>query len=745
MIQKTLSTFKKNLCNYKTSRSFTLFILILFSFVHHTSLAQDETPDELLKKIRGHKKQDTILFNLYMDLSKATRGETYKQSKLYVEKARQLATKLNHTKGLGKAHYLLGTIYSQISEIDSARLYFIKSLNAFKSIKFRKGYSTCHNAIGATHYMKGDFDKALISFKKCLETDEKYNQSDNTECLNNIGSIYGQKAEYDKAIYYFKKVLRLQLKSGDKHINSAYNNLGVVYDSKGNWIKSLEYYQKANKIEKKEGYEEEMIVSYMNMGRIYFNQENFKKALSQYSKSKEIAIKYSNKGKLIQSLAYEGIIYYEHGDYTKSIRTQEEVIRIGKEIGAKQTVSFALNNLGDVLLNSNSIDRALACYLEAKDIKKEIGDAIGLLKSYAGIAEVYIVRKQWDNALISALKGKELADKNGNLASQFHLYKLLGEIYEEKGNFKQAHHHFMKYSIFKDSLYNQKNVRKLAQLEYEHMYSDSLESSTQRELTLSNRVKQADLESVKSEQFILWLIIGFMSIVLIAVLIIAFLLVRNTRTKYKNIAIEQKLLRTQMTPHFLFNSMGIIQGMILNGAYQKSLDYLSHFSKLLRLTLENSRNKTVSLEKELEAIGSYVSLQNITSKQPYNCQIHLDSNTDPKKILLPPMLIQPFVENAIEHGFNEYMDDKHIDITIQFNEGDLVCVITDNGVGIDQTVSRKTTTKTSMSTQITKDRLKLLAAEFKVSTGFSIKDRTVFSEKGTVVNLILPHKRIAND
>lgn len=737
---------KKNVCNYKTLRSFTLFILILFSFLHQTSFAQDKTHDELIKEIASHKKQDTILFKLYMDLSKATKGETYKQSKLYVEKAQHLAAKLNHTKGLGKAHYLLGNIYSQISEIDSARLYFIKSLNAYKSIKFRKGYSACHNAIGVTHYMKGDFDKALISFKKCVETDKKYNQSDNTECLNNIGSIYGQKAEYDKAIFYFKEVLRLQLKTDDQTgINSTYNNLGVVHDSKGDWIKALEYYQRANRIEKKTGNEIEMIVSYMNIGRIYLNQENFEKALSNYSKSKDIAIKYGNKGKLIQSLTHEGIIYSEQGNYTKSIKTQEEVIRIGKEIGAKQTVSFALNNLGDALLNIDSIDRALACYLEAKEIKKEIGDAAGLVKSYTGIAKTYTALKQWNNALVSALRGKELADKNGNLTSQFHLYKLLGEIYEEKGDFKQAHHHFKKYSLFKDSLYNQKNVRKLAQLEYEHMYTDSLKSSTQRELILSNRVKQADLDSVNAKQFILWLIIGLMSIVLIAVLIIAFLLIRNTRTKYNNIAIEQKLLRTQMTPHFLFNSMGIIQGMILNGAYQKSLDYLSDFSKLLRLTLENSRNKTVSLKKELDAISSYVSLQNITSKQPYNCQIHLDSNTDPRKILLPPMLIQPFVENAIEHGFDEYMDDKHIDITIQFNEGDLVCVITDNGVGIDQTVSQKTTTKTSMSTQITKDRLKLLAAEFNVSTGFSIKDRTVFSEKGTVVNLILPHKRIAND
>ncbi|PHR30824.1 MAG: hypothetical protein COA38_09805 [Fluviicola sp.] len=745
MIQKNVSTFKKNLRNYRTPRSFILFILILFSFLHHTSFAQDETPDQLLKKIASYKKQDTILFNLYMDLSKATRGETYKQSKLYVEKAQQLATKLNHTKGLGKAHYLLGTIYSQISEIDSARLYFIKSLNAYKSIKFRKGYSTCHNAIGATHYMKGDFDKALISFKKCVETDKKYNQSDNTECLNNIGSIYGQKAEYDKAIYYFKKVLRLQLKSGDKHINSAYNNLGVVYDSKGNWIKSLEYYQKANKIEKKEGYDEEMIVSYMNMGRIYFNQENFEKALSHYSKSKEIAVKYGNKGKLIRCLTYEGIIYCGQGDYTKSINTQHEAISLAREIGAKQSLSFALNNLGDAYQYVDSLKKASSCYSESLRLKIETGAIDGRAKCYIGLAEVCITKKDWNAALSYALKGKKIADQYHSLVSKLHLSRILSEIYEGKNHFKLAHYHSKEYTKFKDSLYNQESLRKIAQLEYEHMYSDSLESATQREMTLSNRVKQADLESVKSKQFMLWLIIGFLSILLIAVIVISYLLVKNTRTKFKNIEIEQKLLRTQMTPHFLFNSMGIIQGMILNGAYQKSLDYLSHFSKLLRLILENSRNKTVSLEKELEAIGSYVSLQNITSKQPYNCQIHLDSNTDPKKILLPPMLIQPFVENAIEHGFDEYMDDKHIDITIQFNEGDLVCVITDNGVGIDQTVSRKTTTKTSMSTQITKDRLKLLAAEFKVSTGFSIKDRTVFSEKGTVVNLILPHKRIAND
>lgn len=739
--------FKQLLRPFKFKHLVLLLFLGSISFHGYVFSQKDSKKDskeELLQKIAKHKKQDTVLFKLYQDYSRATMGKEHEKSVEYARKALQLSRHLKDAKRSGKAYYQLGSAYSKVSELDSAYSCFTKAYQSFESVQFKKGYSDCHNSLGIVHYMRGDFDQSLAAFKKCVENEKKYNHLDHTEALGNIGSIHGQRGEFDKAILYFTKVLHIKVRNGDKDINVAYNNLGVVYDTKGDWTKALEYYQKANRIEKREGYSHEIMVSYMNIGRVYYNQKEYEKALDHYIKAKESAIKNNDKNNQMRALTHEGIVYSRFEQYDKAARTQQEAVQLAREIGAKHALSMALNNLGDVYQHLDSINQAFSCYSEALELKTEIGESVGKIKCYIGLAEVCITQKDWNCALDNALKGQELANRYKTLVSKLDLTKILSEIYEGKSSYKLALFHSREHLRFKDSLYNEESTKKIAQLEYEHMYADSLASATERELILSNRVKQAKLDSARSEQFILWLIVGILSLILVAVTIISFLRFRNTRTKLKNIEVEQRLLRTQMTPHFLFNSISIVQGMILNGVYEKSLDYLSDFSRLLRLTLENSRNKTVSLEKELEAITSYVALQNKTSKEPYNCNIHLDSSTDPKKIALPPMLIQPFIENAIEHGFTDEIVDKQIDITIQFDEEDLVCVITDNGIGIDQTLSNQNSTKKSMATQITKDRLKLLASEFKVRTNFSIKDRSTVSEKGTVVTLVLPYKREEN-
>jgi len=207
-----------------------------------------------------------------------------------------------------------------------------------------------------------------------------------------------------------------------------------------------------------------------------------------------------------------------------------------------------------------------------------------------------------------------------------------------------------------------------------------------------------------------------------------------------------------MTPHFVFNSLSVLQGMILNKENKNANSYLSKFSKLLRITLENSRDKTVSLAQELIAIENYLDLQNLEANQSYQYTVSVDDKIDKSLFEIPPMLIQPFVENAIEHGFKNKNENKKIDIQLKYSNKELICTITDNGIGIDaqKTVSRidkqnEKENKKSLSTTITSERLQMLSKEFKLNGSITIEDRQKYNEQGTLVTLLIPYKTIENN
>ena len=195
-----------------------------------------------------------------------------------------------------------------------------------------------------------------------------------------------------------------------------------------------------------------------------------------------------------------------------------------------------------------------------------------------------------------------------------------------------------------------------------------------------------------------------------------------------------------MTPHFIFNSISVLQGIVSNKEYDKSEVYMSKFSKLLRRVLENSKDRTVKLTDELQVIENYLAIQNLGVDNLYDYKITVDENVNIEDVLVPPMIIQPFIENAIEHGFKNKGKDRKIELKLKFEGDDLVCSIEDNGVGINFYASNQSPERQSMSTAITAKRLKMLAKEFKVNTDVKIEDRSVFNEVGTLVTLMLPYR-----
>ena len=179
--------------------------------------------------------------------------------------------------------------------------------------------------------------------------------------------------------------------------------------------------------------------------------------------------------------------------------------------------------------------------------------------------------------------------------------------------------------------------------------------------------------------------------------------------------------------------------MILSKENAKAVLYLSKFSKLQRLILENSREKMVSLANEMDAIENYMALQNLEMENSFTFTTNIKGEINTNRFNIPPMLIQPFIENAIEHAFDKNQVSKEISITISHFNKNLICTIVDNGVGILAKKTEQSKGKKSLATLITSDRLKLLSKDYGSTGSVQIEDRKVYKEKGTIVTLNIPY------
>ena len=209
----------------------------------------------------------------------------------------------------------------------------------------------------------------------------------------------------------------------------------------------------------------------------------------------------------------------------------------------------------------------------------------------------------------------------------------------------------------------------------------------------------------------------FKALFIFVILLLVFLVVRNRiqRMRFKHKAekqlleLERQTLRLQMNPHFIFNTLNSIQNYILKNDVDQSIGYLSKFSKLMRMMLTFSKESMVSLDDEIFMLKTYLDLENLRHQRGFDFDIIVDKNMEPEFINIPPMLIQPFVENAVIHGLLPLTERKgEIIISIKMKEEFVAVEIKDNGIGRQQTSSQQPEGHKPSGMLITQKRLELI-------------------------------------
>ena len=213
--------------------------------------------------------------------------------------------------------------------------------------------------------------------------------------------------------------------------------------------------------------------------------------------------------------------------------------------------------------------------------------------------------------------------------------------------------------------------------------------------------------------------------------------------------LELQALRAQMNPHFIFNCLSSVNRFILINRTEEASDYLTKFSRLIRMALHNSEKSYITLENELEALRLYLDLERLRFKNAFNYSISLINTIDVSAVFIPPMLLQPFIENAIWHGLMHKQDAGFLDITLSIEEEILTCIITDNGIGRNNAAminSKSAEKNKSMGVKITTERLALLSRNEDEQAVFDIEDLTdkEGNAAGTKVILKMKYRKLAD-
>ncbi len=203
---------------------------------------------------------------------------------------------------------------------------------------------------------------------------------------------------------------------------------------------------------------------------------------------------------------------------------------------------------------------------------------------------------------------------------------------------------------------------------------------------------------------------------------------------------EMKALRAQMNPHFIYNSLNSINDYIDKHDIDKATDYTTKFAKLMRMILENSEHKEIPLADDLKTLELYMQLENMRMSNKFSYEIKVDDNIDPENTLIPPLILQPFVENSIWHGIAGKSDNGKIWIHIKKEGGMINCVVEDNGVGIQEPAYAGKGTggvsKKSLGMKITNERIDILNKLKRSNAAVTLSNLS----EGTKIEVKLPEE-----
>lgn len=589
----------------------------------------------------------------------------------------------------------------------------------------------------ANQLISGDPAHALIEINKALELALKVNIPKFIfRSYYHRGLIHRELGLLKETLNDFKKTLDYaKLTKNNSSIAGAYGNIGYSLDDLGQHKEALTSFIQGLKIYEQIKDSAGMINLNINIGTLCFNTRDISSAEKYFNTALQLCSAVNDTIKMVIIHDNLSSISYESGNYSASREHANLALKIRDIIKDTLGKSHSYANLGSCFLAEKKYEKAVKFYNEALIIAKQFQQKQLIIHYQLTLANTLLEFNQLDNALQQAKDATALAKEFGSPNELIFAYYLMSNIYHKQNNYREAFTYQKLYNNLNDSIFTVDKNKQLEELKTKY-------GTEKKELEINSLKQKTEIQQLalsKSRSLLIALTSIAILIILLAVLFIRQNKLRSQQTKME---IEQKLFRSQMNPHFIFNSLTAIQNYVFKHPPAEVAGYISRFAKLMRLILDNSRNELVNLEKEIDTLKYYLELQQMRFENKFDFNIEVDPKIDIESISIPPMLAQPFIENAIEHGIMNKPDGKGI-ITIQFiqKEKMIELVIDDNGIGIEASRKLKMNAgskHTSLATTITEERLSLLNKKSKQKFSFSISDLKNENSNGTRVSILMP-------
>jgi tetratricopeptide (TPR) repeat protein/two-component sensor histidine kinase len=493
------------------------------------------------------------------------------------------------------------------------------------------------------------------------------------QALSMLGQVKQRRAEPDSALLHYRELLRVAEEAQDTFwIGAGWLNIGVVHELKGDYPAALEAGLAALRWKELHGDSASLARVLHNLSVLEWRQDSVARAIDLIERS--IAIKRSHEPMdLPSSLAGLGLLLIETQRYDTAILVLKESVALEDSLAEGAERENAIINIALAFERTGRMDSAAHYYRMALLDARVHANPEGMMQSYQGIGEVLSAqgrlseaRTMLDSALVTA---QRIDSPEGIKQAHF----ALGRLHEATGNATGALEHLHAYHALNDSLMNAGTRAAMEELLLRY---DSAKKDRENEELRS----ASTLAALRAERD-RWIAVGMGLLAITIVGLALALLQRNRqRARLRETELEQQVLRSQMDPHFLFNALNTIPGLYAGGDPGTANDHVGHLSKYLRLVLETSRRRSIPLAQELALVEHYLRISANRRPGSFTWEVTVKPYVKPDLLSVPPMLIQPLVENALEHGLRGVAKG-HVSVLVDLAGTLLRVEVRDNGIG----------------------------------------------------------------
>lgn len=569
-----------------------------------------------------------------------------------------------------------------------------------------------------------DFNKASQYASDAYAISNRINFSNGigkSEAL--LGMCEIRRANYSRATDYLTAALKIAQQVRDTNdLIKIYNSFASIDLSLNLMRESMENSQKALDLAIRSHNMNKQLTLLMNICNFQLEAKNFTEGLKYGWQALQLARKLKNAtdSAFIYDdigMCYAGLEKYAEGRYYIS-----RALEIQEKLGYKRQQIVCLTNIGETYAREENLYKTFDYYNKALSLATETDDSNFVNMIQVALGQIHAHFGRYRQAIKHYQACKAYFAGRRDYYQLGLVYSSLADAYTHLNDYHNAYVNEQLYAGTKDSLMHDSTHTKLGRIEKAYEMARN-----KAQLYLLQSEKKLKEEQV-SHQRQLMLFLALASLLLITLIIVLF---KRARTKQRARAeqelsrLERKALQLQMKPHFIFNALGSISGFIASNDTGNALKYLAKFSRLMRYTLESSELQLVSLEKEIENLENYLKLEQMRFNNKFDYTISLDDNVG-HDIQIPPMIIQPFLENAILHGITPKEGKGDIRVNFIRERNKLLCVVEDNGIGRSSRPEEKN--RTSMGIEITRKRLDILNADKVNSPSICLEDLLDSSE-----------------